>query len=101
MSQTLGTTDEILSALGRFKMLHGGEYALTALGIFGSHARGEASEASDVDIVFETSSPNLLVTSRMKQEIEELLGRRIDLVRLREHMNASLREHILRDAKYV
>jgi predicted nucleotidyltransferase len=37
----------------------------------------------------------------MKQEIEELLGRRVDLVRLRAHMNASLREHILRDAKYV
>ena len=95
------TTNDVLARLKMFKESRQAEYSLRSLGIFGSFARGQAQEDSDVDVVFETSEPNLFRTSRMKQELEELLARRVDVVRLRERMNPRLKQRILREARYV
>ena len=93
--------NDVLARLKMFKESRQAEYSLRSLGIFGSFARGQAQEDSDVDVVFETSEPNLFRTSRMKQELEELLARRVDVVRLRERMNPRLKQRILREARYV
>ena len=101
MNTAVMTTNDVLARLKMFKESRQAEYSLRALGIFGSFARGQAQEDSDVDVVFETSEPNLFRTSRMKQELEELLARRVDVVRLRERMNPRLKQRILREARYV
>ena len=50
-------------------------------GIFGSVVRGEAREDSDIDILVEIESDiSLLDFVGLKLEIEEALGRKIDLV---------------------
>ncbi len=51
--------------------------------LFGSFARGEEREDSDVDLLvkFDRSSPiGLFAYSRMHRELEEKLGRKVDLV---------------------
>ncbi len=51
--------------------------------LFGSFARGEQCEESDVDILveFDHSSPiGLFAYARMHRELEEQLGRKVDLV---------------------
>ena len=101
MNTAVMTTNDVLARLKMFKESRQTEYSLRSLGIFGSFARGQAQEDSDVDVVFETSEPNLFRTSRMKQELEELLARRVDVVRLRERMNPRLKQRILREARYV
>jgi uncharacterized protein len=101
MNTAVMTTNDVLARLKMFKESRQAEYSLRSLGIFGSFARGQALEDSDVDVVFETSEPNLFRTSRMKQELEELLARRVDVVRLRERMNPRLKQRILREARYV
>jgi hypothetical protein len=100
MNAAVMTTNDVLARLKMFKECRQAEYSLRSLGIFGSFARGQAQEDSDVDVVFETSEPNLFRTSRMKQELEELLARRVDVVRLRERMNPRLKQRILREARY-
>jgi predicted nucleotidyltransferase/uncharacterized protein with HEPN domain len=67
--------------------------------VFGSFARGEARSDSDVDIVFETNEPNLFRTARMRAELESLLARPVEVVRLRERMNRRLRQRILQEAR--
>ena len=74
---------------------------MSRLGVFGSVARDEAGAKSDVDVVFETDDPNLFRTAHLRQELEEWLGRPVDLVRLCPTMNADLRARILREARYV
>lgn len=101
MIEAVKTGEEALARLRLFKEARQAEYDLVSLGIFGSFARGQADEESDVDVVFETRAPNLLHTVRMKRELEELLLRRVDIVRLRERMNPRLRQRILREARYV
>ena len=51
--------------------------------LFGSYARGEATPESDVDILveFDHSSPiGLFAYARMWRELEERVGRQVDLV---------------------
>ncbi len=93
--------DLLLAELKIFIERHGDEYGLRSLGIFGSFARGEAGDESDVDIVFETNSPNLFRTARMRQELEQLLARHVDVVRLRDNMNPRLKKRIMEEARFV
>jgi len=94
-------SEDILSILRRFKQTSAHEYDIKRIGIFGSFARGDAGEDSDVDIVFETDSPNLFRTARMKADLERLLSRPVDVVRFRTNMNQRLKSRISREAKYV
>jgi uncharacterized protein len=101
MNETAPSREEVLALLKSFMEGQKAEYGLISLGVFGSFARGEAQGDSDIDIVFETDQPNLFRTARMRAELERLLARRVDIVRLRARMNPRLRERILREARYV
>lgn len=64
-------------------------------GIFGSVVRGEAREDSDIDILVDIESDmSLLDFIGLKLEIEEALGREIDLVEY-STIKPLLRERIL------
>lgn len=101
MREATQTREEVLILLKTFMERQQAEYRLVSIGIFGSFARDEAQSDSDVDIVFETNEPNLFRTAKMKAELEDLLARRVDVVRLRERMNPHLKQRILREARYV
>ena len=76
-------------------------YHITRIGIFGSVARGEQTEDSDIDICFEGDVPNLFTLSVMKNELEELFGKTIDLIRMRDSMDEYLKKEILKDIVYA
>jgi len=70
-------TDEIRRKILPILQRHGVKRA----GIFGSVVRGEARGDSDIDILVEVGSGmSLLDFVGLKLEIEEALGRRVDLV---------------------
>lgn len=55
--------------------------SVTRAGIFGSYARGEQKENSDIDILIAIPlSINLLDFIGLKQELEDVLGKKVDLV---------------------
>jgi len=67
------------------------------VGVFGSYARGEQNEKSDLDILidFETKV-DLLELIGLEQELSEMLGVRVDLV-TRRSLNSSLKSYIESD----
>ena len=75
-------------------------YDFSRLGVFGSVARDQATETSDIDVVVEMP-PDLFKLVGLKQELEELLDRPVDIVRYRENMNRFLKERIDKEAIYV
>ena len=91
----------VLARLTEFRRLRGHEFFLDSLGLFGSVARDEAGPQSDIDVVFRTARPNLLLTVQLKQALEQVMGRPVDVVRLRDAMNPRLKSRIERDAIYV
>ncbi|TAK30633.1 MAG: nucleotidyltransferase domain-containing protein [Chloroflexota bacterium] len=101
MNEEVLSPDRLRALLTRFKESHGAEYRLSALGYFGSYARNTARSDSDVDIVFDTDAPNLYMTAMMKQDLEELLGRPVDVLQLRGLINPRLKARIEKEAVYV
>ena len=59
------------------------KYPIGRLGVFGSYARGEATEKSDIDIAAEITGPMGLNFVAMADEIEDLFGKKTDVVPLR------------------
>ncbi|MCD8269908.1 MAG: nucleotidyltransferase family protein [Parabacteroides sp.] len=95
------STAEILELLRVFKAQSAAKYGFRRIGIFGSVARGEQTDQSDVDICYESEPPSLLTLERIQNELEELLGCSVDLIRIREHMNSRLKQRILKEGLYV
>jgi predicted nucleotidyltransferase len=77
------------------------QYGVTTLGLFGSLARREATETSDVDIVVCMKNPNLFRLVHVKERLEEALHQHVDIVHYRERMNIFLKNRIDQEAIYV
>ena len=77
------------------------EFGVASLSIFGSVARNEATEDSDVDILVEFSRPvGLFAFVRLRRRLQEILGRGVDLV-TPDALKAPLRERILKEAVHA
>mgnify|MGYP001595309811 CR=1 FL=1 len=62
--------------------------------IFGSYARGEAKKRSDIDLIIQPPKNMGLEFVGMKMELEEKLGRHVDLLTYNS-INPHLRKSIL------
>ena len=66
--------------------------------IFGSMARGEAGPDSDVDILVNLNpGRSLLDIVAIKQDLEDLLGRKVDVV-TEAAISPYIREQVLKEA---
>ncbi|HPG39976.1 MAG TPA: nucleotidyltransferase family protein [bacterium] len=94
-------SSEILEILRQYKNKNSEKYGIKNLGLFGSFAKNTSKDDSDVDIVIETREPDIFQLVHIKEELELLLNRSVDLVRYRKTMNPYLKKHIEKDAQYV
>lgn len=75
-------------------------YGVTRIGIFGSVARNEAHNESDIDIVVDMA-PDLLKRVSLKAELELYFGKKVDVIRYWHGMNDYLKARIDQEAIYV
>lgn len=74
---------------------------VSRLFVFGSAARGEATETSDVDLIVEFSRrKSLLGLLRVERELSGALGRKADVM-TEAALSPYLRERILREARVI
>ena len=95
------TTDDILTLLGQYKPYAADRYGISKIGVFGSAARGEQMEESDVDIYYEGRALSLLTIDMLQSELEKMFGCSVDIVRVHDNMNAVLRGRIMKEGRYV
>ena len=93
--------DDILAVLREFKRNYAEQYGILEIGVFGSIARDESRDDSDVDICIKTQTPNPFALVHIKEFIEGLVHKHVDIVRVREKMNPVLKERIEKEAHYV
>ena len=73
----------------------------TRIGIFGSFARGEATEKSDIDILYSFENIiGLFKLIELQQNLEKKLNKKVDLVS-EKYVNPKLKNHILSGVKIV
>lgn len=94
-------TEVLIKILKNYKDLAKLKYGIISLGIFGSYARGENTNDSDLDICIETSTPDPFIMIHVKEDIEALLNIKVDIVRLRDKMNPFFKNRIMSEMIYV
>lgn len=95
---TTGAAREQIIALREEIMSVARANGATSVRLFGSAARGEDDSASDIDLlVTMEQGRSLLDLGGIQQELERLLGRRIDVVTERG-LNPRIRDRVLREA---
>lgn len=100
-TKTVIAQEQLQQLLREFKAKWGDQFNLTALGYFGSYARGEARPDSDVDIVFGTTNPDLFKTAILKQDLEVWLNRSVDVIRLHSYLNSDFKARLEHEVIYV
>ena len=83
-------TIEKLKSSERYLSNH---FGVSSMLLFGSLARNEQKEDSDVDVCVEMK-PNLFRQAGVKAHLQELLGCDVDVVRMRDDMNKVFKRQI-------
>jgi predicted nucleotidyltransferase len=76
-------------------------YGVTKIGVFGSIARDEIRENSDIDVVVEMREPDLFYLVHIKETLEKDFQCPVDVIRYRNTMNRFLKARIDREARYA
>jgi uncharacterized protein len=94
------TLCEIELTLGKHKQHLFSEYPIKSLAIFGSYARKEQNEESDLDLLVEFDDKIGLRFIDLAEELERLIGFKVDLVS-RKGIKDKYYQRIQSDLTYV
>lgn len=71
------------------------------IGIFGSYARGENTEHSDIDILYSFQNAiSIFQLVKIKNKLESLLNKKIDLVS-EKYINDKIKSLIIKDLQVI
>lgn len=79
------------------------QYRIVRIGIFGSFARNEQNDKSDIDLIveFEQGTPNLFqIKNELKKVFSEKFNVKVDICR-EKYIKPMFRQQILKDTLYV
>ena len=76
------------------------KYNVEKIGLFGSYARDEATKESDIDI-FVKMKPNMFGMIAIKEQIEEDLHTKVDIIREHKNIKPFFLEMINKDLIYA
>jgi len=77
------------------------EDAISYLALFGSHARGDETKDSDVDLLVDYStSKSMFDHVRTQRKLKEVLGKEVDLV-TRRSLNPYISDYVNQDLKVL
>ena len=95
------STVECINLLRDYVTKNAAKYSIIRMGIFGSVARNEHTETSDVDICIEADPTGLIRFAHLKHFFENLLECSVDLIRMNRNMDTFLKDQIERDGIIV
>ena len=95
------STEEIIEILREFKRTSAEKYGIEELALFGSAARGEQTEDSDIDVCVKLKKTSFRIYMSIKEELDKLFHLKVDLLTLHENMRRLFRQNIEHDAIYV
>ena len=95
------TFDELRQLLSLQKQSLCEIYQITEIGIFGSYARGEETELSDVDILVDyETAPTFIMLVELRDYLSQLFGLKVDVV-TKNGLKPRICERVLAEAIYI
>ena len=96
------TLSEIKEILRKHKKELKEKYKVKSIAIFGSYARGEQKETSDIDILIDYYEPiSLLKLIELENYFSDLLGVKVDLITKNSIHNPYVKKSIEEDLIYI
>ena len=95
------TLSEIKEILRKHKKELKEKYKVKSIAIFGSYARGEQTEKSDIDIMVEFYEPIGLKIVDLKDYLESILNVKVDLITKNSIHNPYVKKSIEEDLIYI
>ncbi len=96
--KSLNEIREILSSQKEFICE---KYRITELGVFGSYARGEQTDNSDVDILVDYEiAPTLIMLVELRDYLSQIFGLKVDVV-TKNGLKPRIRNRVLSEAIYI
>lgn len=81
------------------------KYEVNAAFIFGSYARGEATDTSDIDIRIDTTGSSKLLgifaESGLLIELESALDKKVDMITMIPKKSLNFKKNLLREEKNI
>jgi hypothetical protein len=94
VNQAKPELEDVAEILRRHRASLFERFRVSRIGVFGSFARGEQTEGSDIDILVEFSEPIGWEFTDLQAFLENVLGRKVDLATVRA-LKPQLRDRIL------
>lgn len=95
------TLEELRQILSPQKKILCDTYQISDLRIFGSYARGEQTESSDVDFLVDyETAPTLINLVELREHLSKLLELKVDVV-TKNALKPHIREQILEESTYI
>ena len=95
------TLNEIRQVLSLQKQSICEIYRITEIGIFGSYARGDETETSDVDILVDyDTAPTIIMLVELRDYLSQLFGIKVDIV-TKNGLKPRIRERVLAEVVYI
>jgi len=94
---------DILNYLKSNQEYYHNNFGIQFIGLFGSFARGDANENSDIDILYKIGKDKKLSMFKylkLNKQLEDFFHKKIDLVR-DEKLKPQIRSYIQKDLSYV
>ena len=95
------TRDQIIVLLRTFKNENAEKFGIERMSLFGSVARGEHNENSDVDLLIKFKSPSLYLYTDLSNTLETILGMKVDIVSESARKRPGFIEEISKDLIYL
>ena len=93
--------DRVTEMLSLYWKYNAEKYGILKLGLFGSYARGEQTEGSDVDVCVSLRTPSLYKYAAIRSDLESIFGKAVDLVPLSANMSPQFKSELEKDVIYV
>jgi predicted nucleotidyltransferase len=94
------TKSDILNFLDEKKSFLKKQYHVDAIGLFGSYARDEATQKSDIDIVISTSVKSFTNRYNLKKYLEDAFKKPVD-IGYYDSLRTFIKKEIAKDIIYV
>ena len=71
--------DQIITILRKNKKILEKQFGVTTIALFGSYARGEETETSDIDLLIEAKEHKFRNRLKLQKFLEEFFGKKVDV----------------------
>jgi len=95
------TQEEILYTLRKNKPFFSKELGVIRIGLFGSYAKGQQNNTSDIDVMIEMTEPNWDHLCMVWDTLEDQFKNKVDLVRKGPHLRQKFLQSIEKEIIYA